>query len=125
MPQWSGVRSLGRMIDAQKLSNWYDFQAPFYRLWRDDYDGPLVRSVRALLSGATPNGATGQPGSPRPLQVLDAGCGTGMFSLGLCKADAELELEGLDASEGMLNVARHQAEQLGLRNVRFVRGDVT
>src|SRR6185295_14595107 len=105
------------MIDAQKLSNWYDFQAPLYRLWRDDYDGPLVRRVRALLSDHRP--------AAKPLRVLDAGCGTGMFALGLGKADAEIEIEGLDASEGMLAVARRQAQQLGLRNVRFARADVT
>ena len=105
------------MIDAQKLSNWYDFQAPLYRLWRDDYDGPLVRRVRALLSDHRP--------AAKPLRVLDAGCGTGMFALGLGKADAEIEIEGLDASEGMLAVARRQAQQFGLRNVRFARADVT
>jgi ubiquinone/menaquinone biosynthesis C-methylase UbiE len=105
------------MIDAKKLSNWYDFQAPLYRLWRDDYDGPLVLIVRELL---------GQMRAPaKPMKLLDAGCGTGMFALGLAKRDSELAVEGLDASAGMLSVAQRQAEKLKLGNVRFTHGDVT
>lgn len=105
------------MIDAEKLSNWYDFQAPLYRLWRDDYDGPLVRIVRELLEHV--------PAPAKPMKVLDAGCGTGMFALGLAQRDSELAIEGLDASAGMLQVAQRQAEKLKLDNVRFTRGDVT
>ena len=70
------------MIDAKKLSNWYDFQAPLYRLWRDDYDGPLVQVVRELLGPVLP--------AAKPLKLLDASCGTGMFALGLAKRDPEL-----------------------------------
>jgi len=105
------------MIDAKKLSNWYDFQAPLYRLWRDDYDGPLVQVVRELLGPVLP--------AAKPLKLLDAGCGTGTFALGLAKRDPELAIEGLDASEGMLLVAQRQAEKLKLGSVRFTRGDVT
>ena len=39
------------MIDAQRLSNCYDLQAAPWRLWRDDYAGPLVRSVLAASDG--------------------------------------------------------------------------
>jgi ubiquinone/menaquinone biosynthesis C-methylase UbiE len=105
------------MIDAQKLSNWYDFQAPLYRLWRDDYDGPLVLRVGGLLRS--------ERLQSEPMAVLDAGCGTGMFALGLGKRDAALEIQGIDGSEGMLKVARRQAQQLGLPNVSFARSDVT
>ena len=105
------------MIDAKKLSNWYDFQAPLYRLWRDDYDGPLVQLTRELLGRAR--------APAKPLKVLDAGCGTGMFALGLAQRDPELAIEGLDASQGMLLVAQRQAEKLKLGNVRFTHGDVT
>ena len=60
------------MIDHDKLRNWYDFQAPFYRLWRNDYDSPLLDRVETILEGLGDD-----------LTVLDAGCGTGLVSIGL------------------------------------------
>jgi len=54
------------MIDSSKLVNWYDFQAPFYSLWRDRYDSTLVLRVAEFFD----------PAGPTP-RVLDAGCGTG------------------------------------------------
>jgi ubiquinone/menaquinone biosynthesis C-methylase UbiE len=101
------------MIDRQKLTNWYDFQAPFYHLWRDDYDGPLVRTVAARLR------AMGEE-----LRVLDAGCGTGFFGIGLARRGPGWRVEGLDASAGMIRVARRQAERLGVRGTSFRQGDV-
>jgi ubiquinone/menaquinone biosynthesis C-methylase UbiE len=102
------------MIDGQKLTNWYDFQAPFYHLWRDDYDGPLVRAVAGRL----------QTMGER-LRVLDAGCGTGFFGIGLARRGHGWRIEGLDASAGMIRVARRQADRHGLSGATFRQGDVT
>ncbi len=103
------------MIDSEKLSRWYDFQAPFFSLWRDDYDGPLVKRVIGLLAAR---------GSDE-LEILDAGCGTGLFSVGVAAGDEGWRITGLDYSAGMLAVARRKARQLGRDNVAFLRGDVT
>ncbi len=46
-------------------------------------------------------------------QVLDAGCGTGVF-LRLC-ADRGANVSGLDASEGLLEVARERVPEADLR----------
>ena len=101
------------MIDSGKLTDWYDLQAPFYRFWRGGPDQPLVRRVVALL---------GASGAAR--RVLDAGCGTGLFALGLAAADPGRTVEGLDASRGMLDVARREAARSGRANVTFRQGDV-
>ncbi len=101
------------MIDRSKLFSWYDFQAPFYRLWRHRYDGELVRRVVSLLPA----------GRPRA-RALDAACGTGLFSIGLAQRLPGWHIEGLDASKGMLAVAATQAGSLGLQNLAFRRGDV-
>ena len=100
------------MIDSTKLTRWYDFQAPFYRLWRNRYDGPLVKQVLAFLDrGASED-------------LLDAGCGTGLFSIGIALHGEPRRIEGIDASEGMLAVARREASARGLDRLRYRQGDV-
>ena len=53
---------VSRTIDDEKLANWYNFQARFYHLWRDDYDSPLIELVAERLGTAD-----------RPATILDAG----------------------------------------------------
>lgn len=104
---------MSRSIDQQKLSNWYNFQARFYHLWRDDYDDPLIERVAADLAPAGEQAA-----------VLDAGCGTGLFAIGLARSRSRWSVDAIDAAEGMLAVGARQARRLGLENVAFHRGDV-
>jgi SAM-dependent methyltransferase len=79
----------------------YDLWAGFY----DAYDNPLVlveeRPVRELL------------GDVRGRVVLDAGCGTGRHTRWLC--DQGARVVGVDASEGMLRVARAKCPEADLR----------
>lgn len=61
-------------------------------------------------------------GSPRPLRVLDVGCGNGRFASFLAQSLREgFEYVGVDASEGLL--ARARARQLGAGPARFLRAD--
>lgn len=53
--------------------------------------------------------------------VLDLGCGAGLDSL--LVASSGVPVLGVDFSEEMLSRARHAAEVMGLRNVRFELGD--
>lgn len=100
------------MIDSGKLTAWYDFQAPLYHFWRDDYAHPLVSTVAGLLD------------RDLPLRVLDAGCGSGQFAIGVALSRKELTLEGVDCSPGLLKIARQQATKRTLANVSFSQGDV-
>lgn len=102
------------MIDSKRLTAWYDFQAPAYHFWRDNYDGPLVQRVSQLLSDSDGHA---------PLRVLDVGCGSGLFTLGLAKRHPTWALEGLDPSTGLLKIANKQAQKRNLSNVRFLAGD--
>jgi ubiquinone/menaquinone biosynthesis C-methylase UbiE len=101
-----------RRINTKKLSAWYDFQAPLYHLWRDDYHQPLVARVADLL------------GRKASRQVLDAGCGSGLMSVGLSLLHPDWRIEGVDCSPGLLTIARKQARRRGLENVGFRCGDV-
>lgn len=104
---------MSRSIDQRKLSNWYNFQARFYHLWRDDYDDPLIEQVAARLAPAGERAA-----------ILDAGCGTGLFAIGLARSRSRWSVDAIDAAEGMLAVGARQARRLRLENVAFHRGDV-
>lgn len=55
-------------------------------------------------------------------KVLDLCCGTGLSTEALTAVRPDVEVVGLDASEGMLAQARAKAV---LRGVRFVHGDAT
>jgi ubiquinone/menaquinone biosynthesis C-methylase UbiE len=104
--------NVARRIDSDRLTAWYDFQAPFYGLWRNSFDSALVRRVAGLLAG------------PALTPVLDAGCGTGLFTVGLGALCPGQQFEGLDRSAGMVGVGLKQARKRGLANVSFRVGDV-
>ena len=100
------------LIDTRRLTRWYDFQAPFYRLWRNRYDTPLVEHVVSLVRDR--NGAR---------RILDAGCGTGLFSITLAAGLPGSQVIGVDFSTGMLAVAESQARARSLDNATFSRAD--
>lgn len=100
------------MENKEALSTGYDRSAPLYDLTV----GPqFLRAFWNLL----PCLRLG-PGAA----VLDIGCGTGINlleaarTLGPCR-----KLVGIDLSSGMIEVARHKAELLGVR-ASFIVGDV-
>ena len=100
-------------IDSARLIRWYDAQARIYRLWRNDFDSPLLDEVTASLL---------DEGAPR--RLLDAGCGTGLLAVGLARRLPDTLIEGVDASRGMIRVARKEAQRHGVE-VEFHCGDVT
>lgn len=69
---------------------------------------------------ALPDG--GRAADGRALRVLDLCCGTGLSTAALADAYPHAEVVGLDASAGMLELARRK-EPLAARGVRFVLGD--
>ncbi|MBN1271496.1 MAG: class I SAM-dependent methyltransferase [Candidatus Aminicenantes bacterium] len=55
--------------------------------------------------------------------VLDAGCGTGIFSIIFANKGAG-QVTGIDISEGSLNTARKLSKKFGLKNTRFEKQDM-
>lgn len=56
-------------------------------------------------------------------RVLDVGTGTGRVVLRLARLNADLDIEAVDLSHSMLELARTNAAREGIRNVRFSLGD--
>jgi ubiquinone/menaquinone biosynthesis C-methylase UbiE len=63
------------------------------------------------------------PGEVRGKAVLDAGCGTGIFSAIFARNGAGLVV-GIDISPGSLGTAQGLKEKFGLDNARFERHDM-
>ncbi|MBN1223114.1 MAG: methyltransferase domain-containing protein [Candidatus Aminicenantes bacterium] len=59
----------------------------------------------------------------RGKSVLDAGCGTGIFSIIFARNEAA-KVMGIDISEGSLTTARSLKERFGLSNAEFQREDM-
>jgi ubiquinone/menaquinone biosynthesis C-methylase UbiE len=99
-------------IDTGRLTRWYNAQARFYSRRRDAFDGGHVRWVAGRLD------------RERELRILDAACGTGLFTIGLARLGRRWRVEGVDLAEGMLEVGREHAAARDLGNAVFGRGDV-
>ena len=58
------------------------------------------------------------------MNILDVGCGTGGLTVKLAYLTPHGQVTGVDASEGMIKLARKNAQELGVKNVRFEKDDV-
>jgi SAM-dependent methyltransferase len=57
--------------------------------------------------------------------ILDAGCGSGVFSYELAKQHPEAQVTGIELEHDLVDRANHIAKSAGLANLRFQQGDVT
>ncbi len=57
-------------------------------------------------------------------KVLDAGCGTGEYVIGVGKRHPEIEFTGVDYSEKAVEIANKHLKKSKLENVKFVCGDI-
>jgi 2-polyprenyl-3-methyl-5-hydroxy-6-metoxy-1,4-benzoquinol methylase len=55
---------------------------------------------------------------------FDGGCGSGQRILGLASEFPDASFSGVDMTESSLIIARQQAEQLGIKNITFRKGNL-
>jgi ubiquinone/menaquinone biosynthesis C-methylase UbiE len=102
------------MMESGKrhMAKAYDLQAP-------GYDSAVGRGIRALMRQLLGGLDVGEA----PV-ALDVACGTGISTFALIEKTGDKgEFHGTDISEGMLEVARRNAEVQGITSVRFAVGD--
>ena len=85
------------------------------------YDDPIVRvycTIRFMILRLRFLDEIGQY-LPSSGQVLDVGCGFGLFALHFAIQQPQIRVRGFDLSERRVNMARRAAQRLGVRNVQF------
>ncbi len=99
----------------------------FVRRIVDAYDAPVVRAysrVRFVILHQRFLDEIGQY-LPERGNVLDIGCGFGLFSLYFALARPGVDFTGVDLSGRRIGMARRAAERLSIRNARYVEGNAT
>jgi ubiquinone/menaquinone biosynthesis C-methylase UbiE len=99
----------------------FDRTAEGYLRWW----APVLAPASARLIASLGRLRAGLPGG-EPLDVIDMGCGTGNLLFEAARRWPSARLVGLDASEGMLEVARRQAAGLpdsARTRIKFVAAD--
>lgn len=61
---------------------------------------------------------------PNEGEILDLGCGFGLFALYIAARKPDSQVIGLDVNERRLQIARQAAEKLGIGNVHFIHQDL-
>ena len=91
----------------------YDKEAPEYDKWYDSPLGSLVDEIETetVFSLLKPE---------KDMRILDAGCGTGNFSIKLAKKG--VDVTGTDISQGMLDFAIQKAKLQNL-DIDFIRAN--
>jgi ubiquinone/menaquinone biosynthesis C-methylase UbiE len=98
---------------SNALATYYDLMAADYERVRVPRFRPFVKRLLQLYDT--------RPGA----WVLDAGCGTGLVATMVAvRAGHGGKVIGVDASEGMLQIARAKARGFGFDQCEFRRGDV-
>jgi 2-polyprenyl-3-methyl-5-hydroxy-6-metoxy-1,4-benzoquinol methylase len=87
----------------------------------DAYDDPIVRlycTIRFMILRLRFLDEIGQYLPPAG-QVLDVGCGFGLFALHFAIQQPGILVRGFDLNERRVNMARRAAKRLGVSNVQF------
>jgi SAM-dependent methyltransferase len=99
----------------------YDALAPLYDPWqRADDATPFSQLVLCKLVPALARHGRGRPHSAIA-SFVDLGCGTGELLIGLRRAHPDWSLTGVDASPGMLAIARGKP---GAGGIDWIGGDL-
>ena len=61
--------------------------------------------------------------SDKAFRILDLGTGSGAIALAIARERPHADVYAIDQSEAALDVAKHNAEKHGLKNVRFVHSN--
>ena len=85
-----------------------------HSVWRMNRDDALEYQARAFEP--IPKDFTGS--------LLEVPVGTGVISMPIWQTLSEANITCLDYSESMMQSAKNRADEMGITNVRFMRGDV-
>jgi len=129
---WDEINKLGNAKKVEELverkirNQWY---TRIGKATLDYYDGIGGKVYEILQSGEYDSLArelddiAGRFKSSK--RILDAGCGTGIFSCWLASKYKNAVVDGIDFSDKMIERAEEHKKSLGLANVKFRKGAMT
>jgi len=103
-----------------------DADTPFVQFWNDVLAPKFIRFKHVLVGGLTQHSEAVFPNLPVNAgdRVLDVGCGFGDTALQLAaRVGPAGQVVGVDCCDAFLQDARSAADEAGVTNVRFQRGD--
>ena len=109
-----GIGTVPGLVNTGQAEAWNGYEGTHWAGHADRYDA-VNSDVNAPLLAAA-----GFAGDAR---VLDVGCGNGQLTRLAARRAPRGHAVGLDLSAPMLGTARRRAEEEGVGNVTFVRGD--
>jgi len=93
------------------------------RAVREQYEeNPYPRWTKAGPPAQTPIAVQGRPG--QVIDILVAGCGTGLSTIELARDARDARILAIDLSVASLCYAKRMAQQFGLANVEFAQADI-
>jgi SAM-dependent methyltransferase/Tfp pilus assembly protein PilF len=118
----AGLPVIGQIADAvsHRVRAQYE-ENPYPRWIAFDRDPPVSASD---WIGAELPGVNWPQAWPDSLNVLVAGCGTGLEAVSLAAKIAEVRVTAVDLSRASLAYAQRKANDLGLTNIKFFQADI-
>jgi SAM-dependent methyltransferase len=108
-------------IVSEKVRNQYE-ENPYPRWTKIPADKeamPIDQYLRAQVPGAVY-----QAIGDRPINVLIAGCGTGMHAIQRAQQFKNADILAIDLSLSSLSYAVRKTQELGLKNIRYAQADI-
>ena len=92
---------------------------------RPDTELLIELALQQIPSPPAPLPQAGEGGrkAGRGFRVLDLGTGNGAIAISIAHARPDIEVVAVDASEAALDVAKYNAQQLNVHNVRLLHSD--
>ena len=106
---------------SQKVRHQYE-EDPYPRWLRFDRESPLT--LEEYVTGLFPQLKIQEIQWPENPLILSAGCGTGENAIKLALRFRNSEVIAVDLSQSSLAYAKRSAEEMGVRNIQFIQGNI-
>ncbi len=121
----SSTRRLTEVEGEVTRSVMQQYEENPYPRWIKMPTASAVRSVDELLRQELPAASFRPMGKAGAIDILIAGCGTGIEAIATAQRLPEARILAIDLSLSSLGYAQRKTRELGLENIEFAQADIT